>query len=185
MSKQCSNCHETIEDTAAFCPFCGAQQPTETAWENTEFWSNPAPMTGVQSKNTYPSPAAKGLSITLAVFCFLSAFAMLTLLLLISVIGQMMGGLGLFKEYAELMAAVSVFLLPATIFVIADAAFYVVFGILLLVKKSWKIALTITIYSGFWFLLGMIGGSASGIPAMPVIGVLCTIWLRKAPEGTV
>lgn len=183
MSKQCSNCHAVIDDTMAICPFCGTQQVTETVWSDNADQQNPVPTAARSGKGPYLSSAAQGLLVALAVLCFLSSSATLGLLLLGSIVGQLIGGLDLFEAYGETLPMLTEFFLPILLAAIADAAFYVVFGILLLVKKSWKIALTITVYSSLWFVLGLVNGAASGIPLLPVIGVLCTIWLRKAPDG--
>lgn len=183
MSKQCPACHANIADTAEVCPFCGAQQTAETAWSDNADQPNPVPTATGNGKGTYLSSAAQGLLVALAVLCFLSSSATLGLLLLSSIDGRLMEGLELFEAYSEALPMLTEFFLPILLAAIADAAFYVVFGILLLVKKSWKIALTITIYSSFWFVLGLVNGAASGIPLLPVIGVLCTIWLRSAPNG--
>ena len=184
MSKQCPSCRATLDETRTVCPFCGAEQPADaeqpakTMWE-TNFWSNPAPMSGVRGKTEYPSSTAKGLSIALAVFCFLAAFSMLGLLLLLAALGQMADAMGLFGAY---IVGLTEYFLPVLLVVIADAAFYVVFGILLLVKKHWKIALTITIYCSVWYVLGLFAHSTLSLPTMPIIGILCTVWLRKAPD---
>ena len=178
MSKECPICHANVEDTAVICPACGAALSTEIGWGDPVFWTNPAPI----SKKEYPSSAARGLSVALAVFCFISAGAMLLLLLLAAAIGQMVDELEMWEEYAELIAVLSLYFWPILLLAIADAAFYTVFGILLLVKKNWKIALTIAIYSSVWYVLSMIGGSFGGIPLLPILAVLCTIWLRKPPE---
>lgn len=178
MSKECPICHAMVEDTAAVCPYCGATLSTEMGWGDPVYWTNPVPT----NTDGYPSSAAKGLSIALAVFCFISAGAMLLLLLLAAAIGQMADELEMWEEYAELIAVLSLYFWPILLLAVADAAFYTVFGILLLVKKNWKIALTIAIYSSVWYVLGMIGGSFGGIPLLPILAVLCTIWLRKAPE---
>lgn len=179
MSKECPICHASIEDTAAVCPVCGATLSTEIGWEASAFWTDPIPM----DNKGYPSSAARGLSIALAVFCFISAGAMLLLMLLAAAIGQMADELEMWEEYAELIAVLSLYFWPILLLAVADAAFYTVFGILLLVKKNWKIALTITIYSSVWYVLSMMGGSFGGIPLLPILGVLCTIWLRKTPES--
>lgn len=179
MNKECPICHASVDDTALVCPNCGATLSTEVGWEDPAFWANPAP----KNENGYPSSAARGLTIALAVFCFISAGATLLLMLLAAVITQTMGEMALPEEYIDLLAELSSYLWPTALLLIADAAFYTVFGILLLVKKNWKIALTITIYSSLWYVLGMIGGSFGGIPLLPVLGVLCTIWLRKAPDA--
>lgn len=177
MSKECPICHANIQETAIICPFCGASQSTEMTLENT--WWNSAPTTAPRRGSGYPSSTAKGLTIALAVFCFLSAASMLTLLLLLSTVSRMMEELGLLEEYAELLSLLATSYLPVVLLVVADALFYVVFGILLLVKKSWKIALTITIYSAAGFMVGMFSASPAGIPMVLVFGILSTIWLRK------
>lgn len=182
MKKECPICHASVDDTAVVCPNCGATLSTEVGWEDPAFWTNPAPT----SVNGYPSSAAKGLSIALAVFCFIAAGAMLLTLLLSSVIGRMIGELDLQVEYAEQieeLLEMSIYSWPFLLSAILDIGFYLVFGILLLVKKSWKIALTIAIYSSIGYVLTMIGGSFPGIPTLAVLGILCTIWLRKAPEA--
>ena len=178
MSKECPICRKSVEDTAIVCPHCGATLSTEIGWKSSAFWMDPVPM----DNKGYPSSAARGLSIALAVLCFISAASMLLLLLLAAAIGGMMEEMGLLEEYAEVLAALSLYFWPFMLLFIADAAFYTVFGILLLVKKSWKIALTITVYSSVWVVLEIIGGSFGGIPVLPVLGILSTIWLRKPPE---
>lgn len=178
MSKECPVCHAMVEDTATVCPYCGATLSTELGWEDPVFWTNPAPV----DNNGYPSSAAKGLTIALAVFCFISAASMLLLTLIAASLTQFTGEMELMEEYAELFDELSTYLGPVALLAIVDAVFYTVFGILLLIKKNWKIALTITIYSSVWYVLGMIGGSSSGIPILPLLGVLATVWLRKTPE---
>ena len=178
MSKECPICHAIVEDTAAVCPYCGATLSTEMGWGDPVYWTNPAP----PRADGYPSSAAKGLSVALAVFCFISAASMLLILLMAAFVGQMAEELGMWEEYAGLLAVLSLYFWPIVLVAIADAVFYTVFGILLLVKKNWKIALTITIYSSVWVVLQMINGSFGGIPLLPILGVLCTIWLRKAPQ---
>lgn len=177
MSKECPICHANVEDTATVCSVCGATLSTEVGWEDPVYWTDPAPTRA----DGYPSSAAKGLSVALAVFCFISSGISLLLLLMFTFIGGILGELGV-EELAELLTVATLDFWPVFLLVVADAVFYVVFGILLLVKKSWKIALTITIYSSVWVVFEIIGGSFSGIPLLPVLGVLSTIWLRKAPE---
>ena len=189
MSKQCPTCNATIEDTATVCPFCGAQQSAGTAWENSSFAAEPAPVADGSTGNRYAS-TAKVLTIILAVYCFLSAAGTLFLAGLAFVASRLMEWAGFFDEYAEAMAAeveavLNTFLPLLVALCVVDVIFYIVFGILLLVKKNWKIALTITIYSGFWFLLGQFGTSMFRIPALTLIGIFCTIWLYKQEKTNV
>lgn len=172
MNKKCPICRATIEETAVVCPFCGGMQSTEVSW------SDPA-WTGGRGGRTYPSSTAKGLTIALAVFCFLTAASMLSILLLLSDIDQLMRELDLFDEYVELLSELSIHLLPTVVILSVSAVFYVTFGVLLLVKKDWKIALTITIYSAALFLLKAISAASAGIPLVLVFGILSTIWLKK------
>ena len=177
MSKECPICRKSVEDAAIVCPHCGATLSTEMRWEDSAYRANPASA----NAGGYTSAAAKGLSIALAVFCFISSGTALLLLLLFAFVGAMMGELGV-EAFAELLTLQTMYFWPITLLLIADAAFYVVSGLLLLVKKSWKIALTITVYSSVWVVLEIIGGSFGGIPVLPVLGILSTIWLRKPPE---
>ena len=165
-------CGANIEETAVVCPFCGGMQSTDISWSNSAW-------TVGRGGRTYPSSTAKGLTIALAVFCFLTAASMLSILVLLSDIDQLMRELGLFDEYVELLSELSIHLLPTVVILSVSAGFYVVFGILLLVKKNWKIALTISVYSAALFVLKAISAASAGIPLVLVFGILSTIWLKK------
>lgn len=62
---------------------------------------------------------------------------------------------------------------------VLDVVFYLVFGMLLLLKKKWYFALPITIYSGVGTLLTIVAtGAATGIFAL-IAGIASTIKLKK------
>lgn len=182
MTKQCPGCRASIDEAAVVCPLCGSLQPTGAAWQNGASLRNSAPTAGETEGRTYPSSTAKGLSIALAVFCFLFAASLLSLLSLLFAGAAMMEELGLAEKYAELLSVVTGGYGPLLLLLLAAcAAFYVVSGVLLLVKKSWKISFAITVCSAVWFVAGMISSASAGIPMTLVFGILATVWLRKDP----
>lgn len=69
------------------------------------------------------------------------------------------------------------------IFSIIDIVFYLIFGILILKKKSWEYTLAVTVYGGAFTLIGMIAsGAPAGIVAF-IVGILATKSLKKLNEA--
>ncbi len=77
-------------------------------------------------------------------------------------------------------AAISIpTLLFGNVFSILDIAFYLLFGILLLVQKKWYFSLPITIYSGIGTIITLaMAGAATGILAL-IAGIISTVKLKK------
>lgn len=74
-------------------------------------------------------------------------------------------------------------LMSGNIFSILDIAFYLAFGILLIVQKKWYFALPVTIYSGIWTIVTVLmAGAATGILAL-IAGIASTIKLKKLNEA--
>lgn len=157
MRRQCPKCKGILEDTAVICPRCGEIRSAAAA---------------------YPTPAAKCLTVALAAVC--CGFSGVFLLLLVGYLAlspllDMMshfvgGGADFFGVTSQ------TFLWAMTLNRVA----FLVFGALLLAKKSWKIALTIAVYSAVWLAFEwLVFGSFSGALAL-VLAIPCTICLRKS-----
>lgn len=108
----------------------------------------------------YASGATKGLTITLTVLCFVSAGGSLLTLMTAETLQTVLGTA------------------PNVGLSILNILFYTTFGILLHKTKQWGIALTITIYAGFFTLTWLMQGMLSGVGVL-VIGILCTIKLKQ------
>ena len=62
---------------------------------------------------------------------------------------------------------------------ILDIAFYLVFGIFLLLQKKWYFSLPVTIYSGIGTIITLaMAGAATGVLAL-IAGIISTITLKQ------
>lgn len=62
---------------------------------------------------------------------------------------------------------------------ILDIVFYLIFGILLLLRKKWYFSLPVTIYSGIGTIITLaMAGAAAGVLAL-IAGIISTIKLKK------
>lgn len=62
---------------------------------------------------------------------------------------------------------------------ILDIVFYLIFGILLLLRKKWYFSLPVTIYSGIGTIITLaMAGAATGVLAL-IAGIISTIKLKK------
>lgn len=111
----------------------------------------------------YASRATKGLTIALEVLCFVNAGGSFLLLMSAETIRTVLG--------VEMSVGMS----------LLDILFYTTFGILLHTTKQWGIALTITIYAGFFTLVWLTQGMLSG-EGILVVGILCTIKLKQLAD---
>ena len=192
--KKCNNCGAMVPDGAMFCSNCGQSlnneeyttvlnedafdegttvlnsddnfsgnkyyPPLQTSSFQTSAQQNPnvlnqpvAQMTLEQFFDKFASKKTKNWHRTIAFICIFTALLSLVLL----VMGNYLS--------------------------VIDVIFYIVFGILLLKKKSWVFPLIVTCYGGLFTIIGLLNNSTpSGIFAC-VVAILATIGAKKVNDA--
>lgn len=193
----CPTCGATVDNGAKFCTTCGAAivspQSENAEFPETEVLSDNYEETGKLEDNSFISTHENifgGVPISDQ-----QPFAQNHQQSYTSPSPQVLDEKAFYKQFASkntngwviaiivvcfLTAATSIpSLVLGNLLSILDIAFYVVFGILLLLQKKWYLSLPVTIYSGIGTIITIAtAGAATGIFAL-IAGIVSTMKLKK------
>lgn len=194
----CPNCGASVDQNTLYCMSCGSpivsgsQEPSSAA-PKTGVFSDAYEETGKLDENGFTPIYENGDGDV--PFSDRQAFAQMPMNSYPGPNFSVMDEKTFYKQFASkktngwvvaiivacfLTAAVSIPSLAfGNLLSILDVVFYLVFGILLLVKKKWYFSLPVTIYSGIGTMLMLVmSGTATGIFAL-IAGIISTIKLQK------
>lgn len=194
----CPNCGASVDQNTLYCMSCGfpivsGSQDTSSEFAETESFSEAYEETGKLDENGFTPIDAN--VVGGVPFSDKQAFAQMPQNSYTGPYFSALDEKSFYKQFASkktngwvvaiiaacfLTAAVSIPSLAfGNLLSILDVVFYLVFGILLLVKKKWYFSLPVTIYSGIGTMLMLVmSGTATGIFAL-IAGIISTIKLRK------